>query len=196
MAEPALKQDWTLESYLAWEQEQPERWEFWGGRPRLMTGGTQAHSAIGVNLTTYLKLALRGSPCRSHGSDLKVITALDTSRYPDALIDCAPFDPRRLHAEQPVVVFEVLSDGSKAVDLNNKLLEYGATSVIQQYVLIYQDMLRVVVWGRDAAGHLVPERICDDIEGAIDLRVGISLRMSEIYDEVSFSRRREPENDT
>jgi hypothetical protein len=53
MGEAALKQGWTWEEYVTWEQEQPEKYEFVGGQPRMMTGGNKAHSAIGINLTAY-----------------------------------------------------------------------------------------------------------------------------------------------
>src|SRR5688572_11543002 len=103
MGEAAPRLGWTWEEYLVWEKEQPQKWEFVGGRPRMMNGGNQAHSIIGNNIRFYLKSALRGSKCRSHGPDLKVKTRLGTGRYPDALIDCAPLENKAGEARNPVV---------------------------------------------------------------------------------------------
>ena len=41
---------WTVEDFLAFEAEEPERYEFVDGIVRLMTGGSAAHSAIKGNV--------------------------------------------------------------------------------------------------------------------------------------------------
>jgi hypothetical protein len=44
------RQPWTVEDFLAFEAEEPERYEFVDGIARLMTGGSAAHSAIKLTL--------------------------------------------------------------------------------------------------------------------------------------------------
>ena len=39
----AVPQPWTVEDFLAFEAEEPERYEFVGGVVRMMTGGSAAH---------------------------------------------------------------------------------------------------------------------------------------------------------
>ena len=46
----ARPQPWTVEDFLAFEAEEPERYEFVDGIVRMMTGGSAAHSAIKVNM--------------------------------------------------------------------------------------------------------------------------------------------------
>ena len=77
------------------------------------------------------------------------LDSVETSRYPDALINCAPPDPKGDIAQNPVVVFEVLSDSTKAKDFNEKFDEYEATPAIRQYVLVFQDEIRVEVYRRE-----------------------------------------------
>jgi hypothetical protein len=42
----ARPHSWTVEDFLAFEAEEPERYGFVGGIVRMMTGGSAAHSAI------------------------------------------------------------------------------------------------------------------------------------------------------
>jgi Uma2 family endonuclease len=186
MGEAALKQEWTLETFLVWERDQPERWEFVDGQPRAMTGGSEAHDTIGGNIRAFLKFKLKGSDYRAQGPDLKILTGLETSRYPDALINCAPPDPKGDIAQNPVVVFEVLSDSTKAKDFNEKFDEYEATPAIRQYVLVFQDEIRVKVYRREG-GALLLDRVSTNLEDRIDLTVGASLSMSEIYDDITLA---------
>jgi len=60
MAEPSPK-PWTLTDYLAWESQQPERYEFVGGVLRAMVGGTVDHNAITLNLARELDGLLRSN---------------------------------------------------------------------------------------------------------------------------------------
>ena len=71
----------SLEEFLAWEREEPERYEYAGGVITMMTGGSAAHVTIALNLA----IALR--------SDMKVI-ANRTVRYPDISVTCRPVDDR------------------------------------------------------------------------------------------------------
>ncbi len=49
-----------LEHFLAWVQNQRERYEFVGGRLVRMAGGSEDHNDIQINLLTSLKRRLRG----------------------------------------------------------------------------------------------------------------------------------------
>jgi Uma2 family endonuclease len=51
----------SLDEFLAWEREQPERYEYAGGVATMMTGGSLDHSTIASNLWTALRDSLRGS---------------------------------------------------------------------------------------------------------------------------------------
>ena len=114
MSEARRQTDRTWEAYLEWEALQPVRYELVDGRVYAMGGGTAEHT-IGNNLRAALHVSLRGTPCRSHGPDLKVRAGKD-GRYPDALIDCGPRLPRALYAQEPVAVFEVLSKSTSWID--------------------------------------------------------------------------------
>jgi Uma2 family endonuclease len=107
----ALHKPITLAEFLAWEERQEVRYEFDGFEPVAMTGGTIAHDQITFDLRTALVARRAGKPCRPLGPNVKII-ADGRVRYPDAIVVCRPVSPAATVAGDPVVVFEVLSEGS------------------------------------------------------------------------------------
>ncbi len=153
MAEPQRK-PMSWDEYLTWEAAQPIRYEFVDGEVFAMGGGTGEHDSICTNLRGLLWTQLRGRPCRPQGPDLKVQTGTGNGRYPDALIDCGKRVAGALQAQEPRAVFEVLSRSTAWKDQNDKFDDYDATPTIRHYVLIFQDQMRVMVYGRDDRGRL------------------------------------------
>jgi len=187
MAEPK-QVDWSLGTFLSWEADQPERYELVDGRPQLMTGGTQAHTMICVNIVSLLRERLRGTPCRPGGSDLRIpIPATGQSRYPDALIDCGKFEPAAHDASEQVVVFEVLSKSNDLRDQYGRLRDYDAVPTIRHYVVIAQAEPVVVVYDRDAAGRLaLGSMVTDPAAELVLTTLDISLKLAAIYDGLGF----------
>jgi Uma2 family endonuclease len=130
----------TVEEFLAWEETQELRWEFDGFTPMAMTGGTEAHEIIAVNLVTALAARLRGTPCRAFGGNLKIRVA-DSIRYPDAFVSSGPANPRGTVRDDPIIVFEIISPSTARIDRVEKMREYWDTPSIRRYVTIEQDAL-------------------------------------------------------
>ena len=183
----ARQQDFGLEAFLAWEADQPQRWELIDGRPRLMTGGTQAHWLIAGNIVAALRPRLRGSPCRAGGSDLRVVTGNGNVRYPDAMIDCGALRPDSPDVSEPTVVFEILSRSTALIDLHAKLRDYDATPGIRLYVVVAQDTPWVAVWTRDPSGRLAVAAALAEPEAVLALDPApAALPLAEIYEGLSF----------
>lgn len=66
----------SLEEFLTWEREQPERHEFEGFIITAVTGASVAHVQITMNLALALRQGLRGTGCRPMFNDEKVIGTL------------------------------------------------------------------------------------------------------------------------
>jgi Uma2 family endonuclease len=188
MGEPRLR-GWTLQEFLPWEEQQPDRYELVDGQPVLMSGGTQAHNLIAVNLISALRPLLRGTPCRPGGSDLRVpVPVTGRSRYPDVTIDCGRYEPGAHDATSPAVVFEVLSQSTKWFDQNKKLTDYDTIPSIQQYVCISQDELRISVWTRGVEGRLLQQDDITDSSATLNLScIGVSLSLSDIYEDTGLA---------
>jgi Uma2 family endonuclease len=70
----------TPEEYFDWEERQLEKHELIDGRVYAMSGGTQNHSKIAVNILVVIRTHLRGSGCKTFNSDCRV-NIVGTSNY-------------------------------------------------------------------------------------------------------------------
>jgi Uma2 family endonuclease len=165
----------TIEQFLAWEEQQELRHEFDGFEAVAMTGGTDAHEAIGGTLRALLREHLRGKPCRVRGPTMK-IEVMGRIRYPDAFVYCTPVPAGETVIRNAVVVFEVLSPGTSRTDRIEKLREYQATESIQRYVILEQDSVAATVFVRQGPDW-----------NARALTAGDALRMPEIEVELPLS---------
>lgn len=175
----ALRQPMSVAEFLAWEAGQEARYEFDGFDPVAMTGGTIAHDQITFNVRTALAGRLAGKPCRPLGPNVKIIVD-GRVRYPDALVVCGPVDPAATVAEDPVLVFEVLSEGSGETDLIEKNREYRATASIRRYVVLQQTHKAAIIFARHAEGWL--SEIVSGDEAVLELpEIGVSVPLGEVY---------------
>ncbi len=182
--------DLSLPAFLAWEERQELRHERVGGVVRAMAGGTAGHDAVANNLRAELRARLRGTPCRAGGPDLKVVTAAGDVLYPDALVRCGRRDDRATTAEDPVLVAEVLSEGTLRHDLLVKRLAYRSIPSLRVILYLAQDQARVDVVRRG------PDGRWDDGEPAVGLdavlslpELGIELPLAELYADTDVAER-------
>ena len=113
-----------------------------------MTGGTRAHADIQANLAAALRTRLRGKPCQFYGSDLKIRTADDHIRYSDGFVTCTGGENASTIVSDPVVIFEVLSPSTAAMDRIIKAREYQAMPSVKRYVMLEQDRIGATAYTR------------------------------------------------
>lgn len=171
----------SLERFLAWEREQPERWEFDGHVARMMTGGRLRHGMLQRNVLLGLQQRL-AEPCQAFGSDLKVIAAGGRVYYPDASVTCSPIvDETDDTVPDPVAVFEVTSPSSKGIDRGRKRHDYAATPSIRHYVVIDAEDRQVEHFRRGEDGGWSAVVIAEP-QDAVELpELGVSLSLSLLY---------------
>jgi Uma2 family endonuclease len=175
----------TLAQFLAWEERQELRYEFDGFEPIAITGGTIAHDQITFDLRSALAARLKGTPCRPLGPNVKIITD-GRARYPDAIVVCRPVSPTATIASDPVIVFEVLSEGSSETDLIDKNREYRATPSIQRYVVLQQTHKAAIVFVRRVEGWL--SEIASGDDARLNLpEIGIAVPLQEVYANAGLS---------
>ena len=171
---------WTVEDFLAFEAEEPERYEFVDGIVRMMTGGSAAHSAIKGNTFAELRTALRSGPCRVDVDDLKVVTATAVV-YPDVLVTCRPLAPDDDRLRDPTVVVEVLSPTTETHDRIRKWREYQTIASLQHFVLVAQSERRVEVYTREQDGWQLV--IVEPPDDTVALKgIGAKLSLEAIYE--------------
>jgi Uma2 family endonuclease len=122
----------TLADFLAWKEQQAERYEWVGRRVRMMTGGTIDHARIIRNVAFALDRLLQSSDCEVFTNDVKVATRLETS----------------------VVGVEVLSDSTAARDHGSKRWAYQTIASLSHLVLVdqFKPVVEVATRDRTAAG--------------------------------------------
>jgi Uma2 family endonuclease len=182
MALPAEKL--SLADYLAWEEIQPERHEFYRGEVFAMVGVRRAHAEVSGNLLTALKLHLKGTPCRAYAESVKVQVARDQVFYPDVFVTCDAADlqtDRIFH--NPKLVVEVLSESTEAYNRGLKFAAYRQLASLQEYLLIDPDTRRVEVYRRNERNVFE----LHDQTGRSDLQlscVDLTLSMVDLFDGV------------
>jgi Uma2 family endonuclease len=181
----AVHKPMTLAEFLAWEERQELRYEFDGFEPVAMTGGTLAHDQITFDLRMALAARLAGTPCRPFGPNVKIIV-YGHARYPDVVIVCHPVSLSASVVEDPIIVFEVLSEGTSTTDLIDKNREYRATPSIQRYVILQQTHQSAIVFVRREDGWL--SEIVSGDDASLDLpEVSIAVPLREVYANAGLS---------
>jgi Uma2 family endonuclease len=146
----------TYAEYLAAEERSSTKHEYWAGEIRDMAGGTLEHAALAAAFAIQLGIALAGRPCRVFSSDARVrIRADDVSTYPDVTVVCGRLEtaPEDAHAiTNPILIVEVLSDGTEAHDRGDKAATYRHISSLKEYVLVAQQQRRIEVYRKNAEG--------------------------------------------
>jgi Uma2 family endonuclease len=179
----AAKQLMSLDEFLAWEREQPERYEYAGGAATMMTGGSLDHSTIASNLWTALRDSLRAGACRAFRGDTKII-ANNSIRYPDLSVTCTPVRGDEDTVLEPVLVVEVVSPSTEREDRGRKKFDYFSTVSIQQYAIIEQDARRVDLYTRSG------DRWTDEIiEGDAVLKlssIGADISLDTVYEDTEL----------
>ena len=179
----------SLDEFLAWEREQPEKHEYAGGVVRMMTGGSLDHSTIASNLRRALSERLRGSSCRAFGSDAKVI-ADGSVRYPDLSVTCTTTRGRDDIVPEPVLVVEVISPSTEREDRGRKKFDYFATPSIRQYAIVEQDQRRVDLYTR--TGDSWTDQIIEG-DAVLDLSsIGVAVNLTTIYEDTELDLTRQP----
>jgi Uma2 family endonuclease len=175
---------WTVDEFLEWERQQPERYEYVGGMIVMMVGGTSDHHTISGNVFAALRSALRGSGCRAYVEGMKV-DAGEGAAYPDVVVTCSKVAPKQDVVAEPVIIVEVLSRSTETFDRGAKWLAYQTLPSLRQYVLVSQDEMKVEVFERDAQSWLY--RLLDDPKAGLAFAVGgCTMTLAEIYEETSL----------
>ncbi|ORE91596.1 Uma2 family endonuclease [Aurantimonas sp. 22II-16-19i] len=177
---PAIR---TADDFLRWNEGREGRREFVGGRiVEMMTGGTEQHAELMMQLGFVLKSLLDPSRFVVAGSDYAVRTPLGV-RYADVLVKARmPGSGKSLATDRPLLVAEILSPSSLAIDFGEKAQDYTALDSLLHYLVLAQDEPRVWLWSRGADGAFEKPEMTAGREETVDLRgLGISLALAELY---------------
>ena len=183
----------TPEEYLTIERKAEYKSEYSDGEMYAMSGASREHNLISLNIASELRSQLRGSPCETYTSDMRVrITPPRRYLYPDVVVVCgdAEFDDDAVDTlTNPLVIVEVLSPSTENYDRTTKRAWYRRIESLQEYVLVSQDSPHVERYVKRDEGWALTDT--DGLEATIRLEsIGCELALSEIYDRVTFVQAR------
>lgn len=181
---------YTPGQYLDLERLAPYKSEYLHGQIFAMAGASEEHNIILVNVLRDVSLQLRGRPCRTYGSDMRVqVAETGLYTYPDAVIVCGEreFGDSRLDTLlNPSVIVEVLSPSTELYDRGEKFAHYQRIPSLMDYVLVAQDKMRVEHYARQGMQWVltVKEKAADTLALA---SAPCALSLASLYEDVDFA---------
>lgn len=173
----------TVEGFLAFldQRSGDEKWELIDGVPLMMTGGTLHRARIGGNIDRLLGPAAERRGCMSLRGFL--VEANEISSFePDVMVRCGNLDGRSRRAQDPVIVFEVLSPSTMRTDRVLKFERYRAIPTVRQIVFVYQDSVRIESWLRQHDDWREAPVLLLRPEDSLAVPIlGASLALADIY---------------
>jgi Uma2 family endonuclease len=146
----------TPERYLEIERAAEFKSEYFDGRMFAMSGGTYVHARLITSFTAEIYQALRNRPCSVTSSELRVRTApKGLHTYPDITVVCGEplfADDQKDTLLNPVLIVEVLSKSTEAMDRGFKFREYRKIDSLREYVLVSQTAPLIEVFVRGPEG--------------------------------------------
>jgi Uma2 family endonuclease len=178
---PAAKR-MTVPEYVAWAERQPGgRYELVHGFPVAMAPQRAEHAETKFLAALALRSAISraGLACHILPDGMSVPIDGETVYEPDALVYCGPQVPNgTIFIENPVIIVEVISPSSEAVDTGDKLVGYFKLPSVAHYLIVHP-VQRVVTHHARGAGDLIETRI----KAGGDLRLdppGLSFTVAEL----------------
>ena len=185
----AQDQFYTEDQYLALEETAEEKSEYVNGRIYPMSGGTDYHGALAMYLGSAIIIALGERDCLVMSSDVKV-RAAGQMYYPDVSLTCGPrhyYGGNRTVITNPLLVAEVLSQGTETKDRSGKFHDYLAIESLRVYLLVSQDEPRIEQFSRSEAGDW-QYTLTEGKESILTIpALSVEVRMADVYAKVKFA---------
>jgi Uma2 family endonuclease len=179
----------TPEQYLEIERKAPYKSEYLNGGMFAMSGASEVHNLLTVNLTLVLGPQIRSRGCRLYVSDMRVrVTAAGLYTYPDVVVVCGKrqfIDDKLDTLLNPTLLAEVLSPSTEAYDLGRKFEYYRTLESLSQYLVVAQDRLNANLYTkRDGDWFL---RGFSRMEDTLDLQsIGATITMADLYQDITL----------
>jgi Uma2 family endonuclease len=104
-------------------------------------------------------IRLKGLPCRVYPDGMTIRIDARVTYEPDASVTCGPrTPPDAIEIHDPVVVVEVLSPSTAAVDHGRKLSGYFSLASVQHYLILDPER-RVVIHHKRGASEAIETRV-------------------------------------
>jgi Uma2 family endonuclease len=186
------KQRYTLEEYLELDANSEARLEYWDGEVFDMSGVSEQHNEIEVNLIVHLSTQLHSKGCRIFAANVRIkVPSLPPYRYGDTSALCGQAKFEKIGGvdvlTNPQLIIEVLSDSTEAYDRGHKFLHYKSIPSFTEYLLIAQQQLHVSQFVKEADNRWVQHEF-NDLSDVVKLAsMDCELALRDIYANVNFA---------
>jgi Uma2 family endonuclease len=177
-----------VNEYLAGELVSPVKREYLNGAVYARADTCNSHNLIAGNCLGFLHGRLRNKRCQAFNSDTKVRVRLPNKQirfyYPDTMVVCRPNPRDDSFQDEPAVLAEVISKGTRRIDEGEKKDAYLTIPSLSVYMLVEQDMPAIVVFRRTDQGFV--REVYEGLDVVPLPAVEADLPLAEIYDGVEF----------
>jgi Uma2 family endonuclease len=160
----------TVDEFLLWAEGQEGRWELHDGVAKRITPERADHVRTKGEAFVALRFASRRADCDCEvfGSGGAVQIDQRTVYAPDGAIVCGPKQPYdAILLMNLIVVLEVLSPSTAAIDHGRKLSGYFSLASVEHYLIVDPDR-RVVIHHKRGSGDVIETRVLSDGAAKLD----------------------------
>jgi len=178
------------EEYLEGENLSETKHEYYRGEVFAMAGASRRHNLIVTNIIGELRTQLKGKPCRTYPSDMRLridLTGLYT--YPDIMVVCGEeqfADENQNTLLNPDVIVEVLSDSTEGYDRGVKFQSCRQLPSLREYVLISQNAQKIERYARDDRNRWTLTETDEQHPEMVLESIGCRLELAEVYDKTEL----------
>jgi Uma2 family endonuclease len=154
LAKP-LKMD--ADTFLAWAMDQAGRYELAAGEVIAMAPERAIHARTKNCCLRALERSIEagGLDCEAFPDGMAVRIDDTTIYEPDALVRCGPLlDADAVQVVDPVIIVEVLSPSTRALDAGAKLADYFHLPSVRHYLIVKTDTRSVIHHARGDDGSI------------------------------------------
>jgi Uma2 family endonuclease len=174
-------------AFFARAEGAEERCELVGGRVIMMIRVSRNHGIITRNLILALCKRLDQDRWPVFG-EFGLDTGPDTVRYPDIVVDRTGGSGKDYTATSPVLLAEILSPSTAAVDLGDKAAEYLQLPSLRAYLVLSQDEPKAWAWLREEEPFAPGPTLFQGPDTVIPVAaLQIELPLAEVYAGAAFA---------
>jgi Uma2 family endonuclease len=148
----------TVDEFLAWAEGREGRWELADGVPVCQAPERAIHGQTKVSAGNACNAAIRKAhlPCEALVDCLAIRVDQHKTFQPDVVINCGErIKPDATVAPNPIIVVEILSPSTRAVDMGMKVRRYFELPGIHHYLILDADNRSVIHHARSPGDALL-----------------------------------------
>lgn len=179
----------SVSEYLKSEKSSETRHEYVDGDIFEMAGESRRHNLIASNCLLLFRNHLENTNCETYFEGVNLRANPTTYYYPDVVVTCDTDNETNQYVIQfPCLIVEVLSPSTAATDKREKLIAYKLISSLQEYVIIWQNEMRIELHRRQSKQKWLTLFFTKPDDKVFFASINLSTTLAEIYQKVTFAK--------